>query len=265
MYEEVKASLDDSEPALSDLSTRLSTSEHDVFEARQAADAIVASFAELQAQAAESLEIRDRLEAKLQEVDSLYQTASVDLDQAAAASTGSAQRIVELEEHLGRLESELAEVREALDTSEHALSEEVEQLGSLTARLQDDKAHLAFELAASRHQLVALQAQVANDEQTGAQVEEIEQVLEQSRQEAAKLEKTLQSERAAAAKAKAVAEELSSREIQTLRRLARTSDAEIEALKQDRRALESLLQESEGLAGGLQQEMLRELLLPTFR
>lgn len=232
MYEEVNVTLETSERAVSDLSTRLSATEHDVFEARQAADSIAASLAELKAQGAEGLEIRERLEAEIRELDSLYQAASTDLDQASAANEGSEQRIVELEEHLGRLESELVEAKEALDNSGHAVREDLEELSSLATRLQDDKEQLVADLAASRDQLVGLQAQVADVEQTGAQLGEVEQLLEQAREEAAKLEETLQLERATVTKAKAVAEELASREIQTLRRLARTADGEVEALKQ---------------------------------
>lgn len=221
LYASIQSALGSSENVVADLSSQLLSHQN-------AAVSSAASLAELQQQLEAGQHLRNTLESDMAQLDALYQAQSTDLAQQQIERDSLSQQIGLLESEAARLVTELEKTQQYGAESSEASQDEIRELGELAVRLQDDKDQLSSELVAAHAQVEGLRATIASTVVDQGALDQAQVELRQQVQLVETLEESIRTERATAA-----------REIQTLRKLARASEAETESMKVHVRSVEA--------------------------
>ncbi|BGP27788.1 cell wall surface anchor family protein [Rhodotorula toruloides] len=201
-----------------------------------------ASLSNLQQESASFAIIRADLEQQVASLEARARSAENTVEQAAQLRDEAEQRASSAEATFLQAKGDSASAKAARDEQEQALR-------TAQAELDAVKTNLSAQLAAAHDEISALTAKLDQAEGSSARITQVEGELADARAELNEMAKRLEEEsrgseqaRAALVAAEAKAEtavELSTKEIQTLRKLSKSSAAEAQALTEEVEGLRS--------------------------
>lgn len=218
------------------LTSRLSTTEADLLQARIALDTSASTLATVQQQLDEQVAAGQRHEEETVALWERLNSASADLT---AAREDSCHRTAQLEEELNSARSQLADTLQAMDANEQGARAEMDEVTHRLEHLTAEKNSLSVALSQAQDDVAGLKVQLEDSSRGSAQVVLLETQLHEAQREIEGLGELVQSERDALKVQKEAvgkvesARDAAMRENKTLRQLARGAEAEVEGLKNE--------------------------------
>ncbi|GAA6012896.1 hypothetical protein JCM10207_008369 [Rhodosporidiobolus poonsookiae] len=238
-HEAAKLELAGAHDQVSALTSRLTATTDDLSATKDILEATTASLAAFREQA-QSETSREELEKTVAELHQQVERLQVDVEERTILQEQAQSRLRLVEEQLAATASDRDAAQDALAGAEHWSRSSRDEQQRLVDELAVVKDQAATDLATVREEMASLAAQLSSAGESSGRVLDLEQQLRAAQAHAQDVDSLLQQERDEAAHVKATLEEatekakaaaeLSAREIQTLRRLSKSSQTEAEAL-----------------------------------